>query len=130
MCHCDSGAAFEACCGRFLSGSQVADTALALMQSRYSAHVVGDVDYIVATTNPAEVDAIDRSAVSQWARDTDWRRLDIKRTSKGRARDDAGSVEFVAWYVKDGALCAHHERSTFAKIDGRWFFMGGRRCEC
>ena len=59
-CPCLSGEVFGACCGRFLSEAADAPTAEQLMRSRYSAFVVGDAAYLLATwhpsTRPAELE--------------------------------------------------------------------------
>jgi SEC-C motif-containing protein len=34
-------------------------------------------------------------------------------------------VEFIAKYAIDGNDFKHHERATFRRIDGDWFYMDG-----
>ena len=40
-----------------------------------------------------------------------------------RAGDDEGDVEFIARGKTGGKEFAHHERSRFRRVDGRWFYM-------
>ena len=61
-CPCGSGAAYQACCGRYHSAAAAAGgaaellllppTAEALMRSRFSAYAKGHVAYICETTHP------------------------------------------------------------------------------
>src|ERR1035437_9077691 len=55
-CPCDSGQSYAACCGPWHSGLAVgahAPTPQALMRSRYSAYVLGLIDYLLATWHPS-----------------------------------------------------------------------------
>jgi len=40
---------YEACCGRFIEGSEKPASAMELMRSRYTAYVLGDTAYLRAT---------------------------------------------------------------------------------
>jgi uncharacterized protein YchJ len=52
-CPCGSLEAFDACCGRYLGPDGVAPpTAEALMRSRYTAFVRGDVEHLLRTWHP------------------------------------------------------------------------------
>ena len=58
LCPYGLGMPYEACCGRFISAVSSAPTAEALMRSRYSAYVLGRIDYLKATTLPAQQAAL------------------------------------------------------------------------
>ena len=125
-CPCGTGLPLERCCGPLLDGVEPAATAEALMRSRYSAHVLVRVDYLVATHDPESRAAVDRVAVERWARQSQWLGLAIVARQAGAADDDRGVVEFKATYRnKDGATVVHHERSRFRRRDGRWFYGDG-----
>jgi len=119
-CPC-GGASFETCCGPYLKGERPAPTAEALMRSRYTAYTVQEIDYVLGTHDPASRDEVDREGAATWAREADWQGLEIVATEAGGEADDAGVVEFIARYAAKGAAVAHHERSTFKRIDGRWY---------
>jgi SEC-C motif-containing protein len=125
LCPCGSGAALAACCGPLLDGSAAAPTAEALMRSRYSAHVRGAIDYLVATHDPATRAGVDRAAVARWARQSEWQGLTIVATEAGGPGDEHGVVEFEARYRAGGVPQLHHERSRFRKLDGRWYYVDG-----
>ncbi|HXU74070.1 MAG TPA: YchJ family protein [Polyangia bacterium] len=125
-CLCGSSLPLEHCCGPLLDGAEAAATAEALMRSRYSAHVLARVDYIVATHDPQTRGAVDPAAVERWARQSEWLGLAIVAREAGGPDDDRGVVEFRATYrARDGAVIVHHERSRFRRRDGRWFYCDG-----
>ncbi|MFF8651317.1 YchJ family protein [Streptomyces griseoluteus] len=115
-CPCGLPGAYADCCGRFHSGGVAAPSAEALMRSRYSAFVVGDVEYLVRTwhprTRPEELD-LDPG--------TRWTGLEILDTEGGSAFHTTGTVTFRASY-RGGSL---HERSRFERVDGAWVYVDG-----
>jgi SEC-C motif-containing protein len=123
-CPCGAGRPFSACCGPFLAGAP-APTAEALMRSRYTAYVRGDVEHVLRTHRAPSGAEVDRAAVERFAREASWRGLEIVATERGGVDDDEGVVEFIARYQQGGRELAHHERSTFARVDGRWMFVDG-----
>ena len=123
-CPC-GGPSLETCCGPYISGEKLPPTAEALMRSRYTAYATQQVDYVLATHDPANRDEVDPEGAATWAREAEWQGLEIVATEAGGPVDDTGVVEFIARYAAKGAPVAHHERSTFKKIDGRWFYMDG-----
>lgn len=123
-CPCGSGSAFEACCGPIIQGTP-APTAEALMRSRYTAYVLGDVDHI-DRTHAAEIrDTFDRSEAESLARGVEWAGLEIRSVSGGGTADDTGTVEFTSRYKKDGQVNVHHEKSAFRRDDGQWVYVDG-----
>ena len=94
------------------------------MRSRYSAYVLQNADYLLATwhktTRPKQLD---------FSKDnTTWQKLEILHTKKGGAKDDKGRVEFNA-YMLDGEMrLMMHEISRFKKIAGRWFYVDSLSC--
>src|SRR5690242_10325326 len=123
-CPCGSGAALAACCGPLLDGAPAA-TAEALMRSRYTAHVLHRIDYIIETHDAATRGALDRGAIERWARESEWLGLRIVAREAGGDADTRGVVEFQATYRSRGAPLVHHERSRFVRREGRWFYVDG-----
>lgn len=120
-CPCASGHGYAACCGRLHRGDAVADSAAALMRSRYSAFVCGAHDYLLATwhasTRPAQL-AADTLP-------TTWLGLEVVTTRQGGSEDDQGEVEFIARYKQQGRVLHLHETSRFVREDGRWWYVDG-----
>jgi SEC-C motif-containing protein len=120
-CPCGRSAALESCCGRFIEGWELPDTAEDLMRSRFSAYVLGAIDYLVSTHDPSR--APDREAIARWSREAEFTSLTIVSTHGGGLSEDAGIVEFIAQFKQGGRDRQHHERSRFKRLDGRWFYV-------
>ncbi|MER8224943.1 YchJ family metal-binding protein [Streptomyces sp. NPDC094143] len=115
-CPCGLPQPYEACCGRYHSGSAAAPTAEALMRSRYCAFVKGDADYLLRTWHPRT-----RPGTLELDPGMRWTGLEILGTGDGSAFHSAGTVEFRASY-RGGSL---HERSRFERVDGAWVYVDG-----
>ena len=109
---------FSLCCEPYLIQAAHAPDAQALMRSRYSAFVRGNVAYLLATwhasTRPATLELDDRAR---------WLGLEV-RTHRLTAQDRA-EVEFVARYRVAGRAVRQHELSRFMCEDGRWVYVDG-----
>jgi SEC-C motif-containing protein len=124
-CPCGTDRPFERSCGPFLGGAP-APTAEELMRSRYTAYTRHDIEYIVATHDPATRGDIDRDVTEQWSRESEWLGLTVLAAEAGGRDDETGMVEFVARYRAKGHELSHHERSQFKKVDGRWHYFDGQ----
>jgi SEC-C motif domain protein len=123
-CVCGSGEPKAACCALYHDGVP-APTALALMRSRYTAFVRGEIDYLMETHDPATRSGVDKKALAAWSKDTLWMGLEIVATEAGGEDDETGIVEFIAKGVTNGQPFAQRERSRFRKVDGRWVYTDG-----
>lgn len=124
----DKKLSYEECCAPFITGKQKAQTAEALMRSRYVAYVVKNIDYIDQTQIETKGDVFDKAEALKWAESSEWNGIQIKKTQKGGTADSTGTVEFVAHY-KDkasGTELHHHETSLFQKEGGEWKFKEGQ----
>lgn len=112
--------AFAACCGRYLAdyAGTPAPDAEALMRSRYSAFVLENGAYLLATWHPSR-----RPEHLEFEPGLKWLGLDVRE----HRRLDAGhaEVEFVARSRLGGRAHRLHERSRFVCEDGRWFYVDG-----
>lgn len=125
ICPCGSGQGLKACCEPLIKGTKAAPTPEAVMRSRYTAYVTGDVAYLKETYLPANREDFDEDAVRKWSQSSEWLGLEILATS-GESSADRGVVEFVARYKIEGQEQKHHEIADFKKQDGRWYFVDGR----
>ena len=121
-CPCRSGQTYAACCAPLHQGARQAADAEALMRSRYSAYVRCDIDYIVATTVPAQQVLLDGDAMRQWSAGTQWCGLEVLQHWP-RAGKHHAEVEFKAWFDTAQGRQYHHERSAFVCIAQRWYFL-------
>lgn len=120
-CPCGSTLAYADCCGRWHDGALhlQAPTAVALMRSRYSATVLGRLDYLLATwhpsTRPAQLDPPPAGLR--------WLGLEVRRHAV--QDDEHATVEFVARNRFAGRATRLHETSRFAREGGRWLYVDG-----
>ncbi|MCW2949083.1 MAG: hypothetical protein JWN41_96 [Thermoleophilia bacterium] len=121
-CPCGSGRPRSECCQPVLDRQRDADTAEALMRSRYTAFVVNDVDWIMDSHHPDTVAEIDRDEVANWSGQSEWLGLTIRDTRDGGPDDSEGIVDFRARYRLDGREVNHVERARFVRADGAWRF--------
>ena len=119
-CPCGRGPNSPLCCGRYHRGDAAPD-AEALMRSRYSAFVVGDADYLLASWHPRtrpEALSLDEPAGQR----TQWLGLSVKQHRI--TGTDSAEVAFVARYkVGGGSAVRLVEHSRFGRIDGRWYYL-------
>ena len=125
-CPCGHVANLAGCCGRYLSGAELAPTPEALMRSRYTAFAIGSaqaIDYLVATQHPAHRAPDLRPALEANTAQIDgWERLEVRSATEA---GDRGVVEFVATYRVGSERGELHERSDFLREDGRWYYTTG-----
>ena len=122
-CACGSGAAFEACCGRYIEGKQPAPTAEALMRSRYTAFTRAAVDYVLETHSAKTREEVSREAIEAWAKGSEWLGFELLGTEEGGPTDEHGVVRFRARYRQNGRIFEHLEIAEFQKEDGAWRFV-------
>lgn len=122
-CPCGSEKPFSTCCSVYISGEKEAPTPEALMRSRYSAYVVGEVGYIGKTQIGKAAERYDPDYAKEWSKQATW--FDLKIISN-KADDNVGQVEFLARYALGGNKSYMHEVSKFEKIEGKWVYTDGK----
>jgi len=106
------------------------------MRSRFTAFCQGAIEYLIATQHPKAHSPNERAETQQSIAVTEWLNLVIVETSKGRADDAEGHVQFAAAFRKKplSMLTAApattevgqmHERSRFVRENGQWFYVDG-----
>jgi SEC-C motif-containing protein len=125
-CPCGSGRTFKECCEPLHRGRSKADTAEQLMRARYSAFVKGDIEFLKESLSAKSRKDFDAKDLGRWARESEWHGLEIVSTHEGGAKDDKGTVEFIARYTAEDQEIEHHERGEFRRIGGEWYFIDGR----
>ena len=116
LCPCGSTASYAACCARYHEG-QAAPTAQALMRSRYTAYVLRDEPYLLATWHASK-----RPPSLSLDDGTKWLGLSVK--AHHVLSDREATVRFVARY-RDAAGKGHRleELSQFVLEEGRWYYV-------
>lgn len=126
MCPCGSLLNFSQCCQPLHLGQKHAQTAEQLMRSRYSAFVVGHIDYIVQTTLPAQQLLLDVPAITAWSAQSQWLGLEVLQHIAKIGKRHA-QVEFNARFKDNNnplaSEQAHQELSSFVQCNELWFFL-------
>ncbi len=86
------------------------------MRSRYSAYVLGLIDYLLATWHPSTAPGeLELPPVK-------WLGLEVRHTE---VAGDAGVVEFVARCKAGGRAERMEGTSRFVRQEGRWLYIDG-----
>src|SRR5580698_1929676 len=117
-CPCDSTRPYAECCGPWHGGAPAPD-ALSLMRSRYSAFVMCNEPYLLATWHTTtRPESIPFDAGQKW--------LGLSIVDTRVTGDATAEVEFIARSrVSNAPAVRLHERSRFVLEDGRWFYVDG-----
>ena len=121
-CPCGTGASLADCCAPLHQGARLPENAEALMRSRYTAYVLGKIDYIVASTVPAQQALLDVAAIEQWSRHTAWAGLTVHQ-HRPRIGKHHAQVHFSAAFDTAQGRQQHDEHSAFVCINGRWYVL-------
>jgi SEC-C motif-containing protein len=89
------------------------------MRSRYSAYVLCNEQYLLATWHPStRPDSIPFSRNQKW--------LGLSVIDMSVTGDASAEVEFIARSrLSNAAAVRQHERSRFVREGGRWFYVAG-----
>ena len=121
QCPCGSGLVFDDCCGPIIAGAP-ALTPEALMRSRYTAFVRGELDHVDRTHAPEIRDDFNRAEAERSVEECEWQGLEVKGSTEN---GDEGTVEFVARFKRGGQSYVQHELASFGRRDGRWLYLAG-----
>ncbi len=117
-CPCGTGLTYGECCQPFHLAKTLAPTAERTMRARYSAFVVHNAAYLLASWHPST-----RPKTVGFDDDADWQRLEIVARTKGGMLDSEGTVEFRAFYRTAGIRAEQHETSTFVRAGKAWLYV-------
>ena len=87
------------------------------MRSRYSAYVLGQIDYLLVTWHPSTAPGdLELPPIK-------WLGLEVLHA---QASSDAGVVEFVARHRSARGATHMHEISRFVREGERWYYVDGQ----
>ena len=126
-CPCSSGKTYIDCCKSLHEGKIVAQNALQLMKSRYSAYAMNNPDYIILTTPPASPKYLQKKfswkrSISQFSRRFSFNQLEILDFNEN---NNGATVTFTAHLSEKDHDATFTEKSYFEKVKGRWFYLTG-----
>ena len=124
-CPCTSKKPYDRCCGPFIAGTALPDTAEQLMRSRFSAYALGKVEYLIQTRPEAKRAEEDREELKVYCKSVSCVGLKIVAKEKGAKGDETGVVTFHASLQANGHRSLHIETSNFERENGRWVYVDG-----
>lgn len=127
LCYCCSKKPYSECCAPKHTGVAIAETAEALMRSRFSAYCINNWVYILKTYAKSQRKALNEQTLEDSAQGTKWLSLSVvtppsKPHQGGRTTDQ---VEFKAYYTLQHKPYLMHETSDFIVEDGEWRYTTG-----
>ncbi|RCW93495.1 YchJ family protein [Winogradskyella arenosi] len=123
-CYCGTTKTYQECCEVFHRNNGKTDTAEQLMRSRYSAFVLADGDYLMATHHQSTRPTKEKKAIVKWTKSVQWVKLDVLETTQGTQNDHKGTVTFNAYFFENGKIDVIHEKSAFVKEGNLWYYLG------
>ncbi len=126
LCPCCSGKPYVKCCAVYHEGKP-AETATALMRSRYSAYALNNIDYIIRTLHPRHPSLSQnlstlKAEKLKFSLSTTFEKLEIL---DAKELPDQATVVFIAYLKQGDEDVTFTERSYFAKVDGKWLYVNG-----
>ncbi|CAM3371560.1 YchJ family protein [Zobellia roscoffensis] len=126
QCPCNPKNTYSSCCQKAHESITNANTSEVLMRSRYSAFVLGDVNYLQKSQHSStRPNKREKREIEAWAKSVTWIKLEILHSTKGTENDTEGSVEFKAYYTENGQMGVIHENSNFKRENGHWVYVDG-----
>ena len=122
-CPCQSGKDYAQCCQLIIERNLPTKQCEQVMRARYSAHVLGHIDYIMQSCHPETRAQHDAKQIKAWCEQSEWLGLTILQHKSGLKK---GEVEFIARYIHQGETVEHHEHSLFKKLKNHWYFYQGQ----
>jgi SEC-C motif domain protein len=119
-CPCKSGKTYQQCCFPFHARAIKPANCEQLMRSRFSAFVYQLGDYLYDTYHPDYRGDLSPETLAE--KTVDWKNLQILNST---SFVNSGYVEFQAWFLEQGKLSCHHERSNFVKENNDWLYCDG-----
>jgi SEC-C motif-containing protein len=95
----------------------------ALMRSRYSAFVLGQLDHIDRSNAPEIRADFNRAEAERTVAEVEWVGLGVLASSDA---GDTGTVEFYIRFRREGVELGQHELASFRREDGAWYYIGGK----
>ena len=118
-CHCGNLIPLENCCQQYINGIQKPVTPEQLMRSRYSAYVIANADYLVATTHLSIRKFHEKLDILDWAKSSRWQKLEVLESNEN-------FVTFKAYYLDENSKPqVHFEKSRFVLENETWFYVDG-----
>lgn len=115
-CPCGINLIFKECCEIIHLDITKANNAEQLMRSRYSAFVLGNIDYLMLSHHSSTRPIEEKEEILEWAKSVIWQKLEIINTTED-------SVEFKAFFKANNIDQYLHENSRFIQEENIWKYL-------
>lgn len=122
-CFCGSQKSSLECCSEYIGRNRPAPTPEKLMRSRYTAFVLGQLDYIEKTMKGPALENFNRLETKRWLSCVKW--LELKIYNSEFSFGTRAYVEFEAFFIENQRITSIHEKSEFLFENGHWFYVNG-----
>ncbi|MDO6737511.1 YchJ family protein [Wenyingzhuangia sp. 2_MG-2023] len=123
LCACGSKHSYKTCCEPIHKNIYLAETPLSLMRSRYTAYVLGNIEYLMLSHHSSTRPIVEKKEIETWAKSVQWLKLEIVQTSE--TTSEVGFVTFKAYFLENGKEHVIHEESRFVKENNHWSYIDG-----
>ncbi|MBF9000008.1 YchJ family metal-binding protein [Vibrio nitrifigilis] len=123
LCYCCSGLTYAQCCEPIHNDHAKAEKPEQLMRARYSAHVLGLVDFVVNTYHSSCDAEQQRESIAE-SINSDWRQLEVLSVENSPNQDE-GFVHFKAHFADHNQTYCLEEKSRFVREHGLWYYIDG-----
>ncbi|MFZ5827923.1 MAG: YchJ family protein [Bacillota bacterium] len=134
-CPCGSGKKYKACCGLAHTGVEYPADPEQLIRSRYTAYVIGNVDYLYKTTHPSNEAVNDKSETAfkqetlAYCQKVEFTGLTIHETTPEDDQGISRGLLTARFKVGTQPEDSFTERSEFIRVDGRLLYLRGTEVE-
>ena len=125
-CPCDSGLTYSACCEPIISGRKDAINAQELMQSRYTAFNLANVDYLMRSHSVKTRPVKERKNIERWAKSVVWigiNNSEYTKTERPRMKQAMWSLR--RFTSKTGSRNKFMKNHSFHRENGKWVYVSG-----
>lgn len=123
LCACGSKKSYKQCCEPIHHDILLAQTPLLLMKSRYTAYVMGNIDYLMISHHSTTQPISEKEEILNWTKSVKWLGLEIIEAPK--TTSDEGFVTFKAHFLENGSQQVIYEKSRFLKENNYWTYVDG-----
>ncbi|MGY6647647.1 YchJ family protein [Wenyingzhuangia sp. IMCC45574] len=123
VCSCGSKKSYKTCCEVIHKDIHKAATPLDLMKSRYTAYVMGNIEFLMLSHHSSTRPVDEKREIAAWAKSVAWIKLEIIEASS--VNKEEGFVTFRAYFFEKKLQEEIYETSRFVKENGHWTYIDG-----
>ena len=123
LCKCGTGKNYLQCCGKYIDNLELPQNPQQLMQSRYTAYAMCNIEYIAKTMCGRASQGFNIQDTLLWAKQILWLKLEV--LDSRIEEPNKGFVEFRAYFSQNNKNYVLHEISEFHRKNNKWFYVDG-----